>query len=130
MLSFLVLTVSASHAFADNRILTCSNKLGSVVFDICGIKGCPATVKLGTKATKYNLKRIKNSDGSLSYSARVGTRPTCNIEISALKFGVRTAKSVSCASKLNKSVCTFSGQGSSSSTASTSSSSSSSSPAS
>ena len=125
MLSILVLSVGVSSAFADNRILACSNKLGSLVFDICGIKGCPATVELGTNATRYNLKRIKNSDGSLSYSARAGTRPTCNIEISTLRYGVRIAKSVSCATKLNKSVCTFSGQGSSSSTSSSSSSSSS-----
>ena len=109
----LFLICSASVALADSRLLTCSNHFGSVVFQICGIKGCPTTVKVGTKSTLYNLKRVKNSDGSLSYSARAGSHPSCNIEISALRSGIRTAKSVSCATKLANSNCVFKDPGSS-----------------
>ena len=105
--SSLILVSTTAIAATSSRLLTCSNKLGSVVFGICGIRGCPTTVTVGTKATKYNLKRVKNSDGSLNYSGRTGS-PSCNISISALRSGLRTARSVSCASKLARSTCKFS----------------------
>ena len=104
-LSMIFLTVS-SLAVADSRLLTCTNKAGSIVFEICGVRGCPATVAVNGKVSKYNLKRIKANDGSLSYSARVGSK-ACNISISALRQGLRKLTAISCASKLKESTCKF-----------------------
>lgn len=111
--------IISSLAHADNRQLVCTNKSGKVVFDICGVRGCKTVVTVNKKSTTYNLKRVKNSDGSLTYSARAGSRPTCEIDISALRFGQRKLEDVSCASKLEGASCAFVGIGSSSSSGST-----------
>ena len=120
----LIVISNTSMAATGNRLLTCSNQFGNVQFQICGIRGCPTTVTVNKTSTKYNLKRVKNSDGSLSYTPRTGSHPSCNILVSALRNGLRTTRSVSCASKLAKATCKFSDPiiGSSSSSSSSSSS--------
>lgn len=104
----IVSIIAAHDSDAATRSLTCTNKSGKIEFGICGIRGCPVTVTVGDQSTDYVLNRTKNQDGSLKYTTRTGSVNRCNINISALRFGLRTTTLVSCASSLKNSKCTIS----------------------
>ena len=105
------LCYSEANAETFPRILQCTNHSGNVIFRICGVRGCPATVTYGSTVTQYNMKRVRNPDLSLTYSPRAGSTAKCTIIISPLRYGVRRISSTTCAAKLRKAVCTFSDAG-------------------
>lgn len=108
---FSLVLISSSFVSAETKLLTCTNNSGEVVFNICGVRGCPAVVKYGSKVTNYNFKRIKNADRSLVYTSRLGSTPSCTIVISPLRNGVRRITSITCGKKLKGSTCNFSVSG-------------------
>lgn len=106
----LILTLSSfSFVVAEEgeKVLQCSNSIGNVALQICGVKGCPAVVTYNGTTTTYNMKRVRNQDRSLTYSPRAGSKAKCTIVVSALRFGIRRLNSITCAKKLKGAVCSF-----------------------
>lgn len=99
-------TPTPSSTPVTGRLMTCRNTAGKLVLTHCGIVGCYAIVTLGTNpSTTYRVSRVKNADGSLSYTPRAGSKPRCSVLISALRYGTRRVTSASCAAVLKNSAC-------------------------
>ena len=102
-------TPTVAPTAVAGRTLTCDKKnVGKLEISLCGIKGCPATITRPSKTpTSYTFNRKKNSDGSLSYTPRVGSKNKCNVEIGALRSGIRPVISASCLSGLKGASCSI-----------------------
>ena len=101
-------TPTATPTAVPAKTLTCTNSKGSIAISLCGIRGCTATVKLGSAAPiSYATTRTKNTDGSLTYKPAVGAKRKCTIVIGPLKYGSRKVLNANCASSLKGSSCTI-----------------------
>jgi hypothetical protein len=101
---------AATPCAAATRLLTCSRNTSSVVFSICGARGCTASViNNGAESTVFKVSRKKQTNGALVYSTSSRSKRKCSFTISPLSQGIRRISNTPvCARGLKRGVCSFS----------------------
>lgn len=104
-LMFASTAIAQTTVPTTGRTLTCKNNSGKIQIGICGIRGCTAVTSIGSTITKYTLTRKRNTNGSLTYTTRIGTTPKCTVGIGSLLGGRRLVTGASCATSLVGASC-------------------------